>query len=222
MAGYNGSGVFSYSFVWVNDAANGIPITASRMDTQFADSTGGFNNVLTRDAQGVATAIIPFPLGITSDTVNEYTATHGTAIRGTSASPIGNASAGYVGELVEVSPSTTSLTTATAANVGSISLTPGDWEVSANCGFVGASGTTVVFTQVSLSLTTGTPNAALGFLTQSYPNAAPFGTISTINYNVGPVRFNLATTTTIFCVAQSGFSGGVLSAQGFMHARRVR
>lgn len=219
---FDGSGNFSFPYSWALDAANGIAITASRMDTQFLNCTQGFDLCITRDAQGVATAIIPFPVGITSDTVNEYTATHGTAIRGTSASPIGNASAGYVGELVEVSPTTTSLTTATAANVGSISLTPGDWEVSANCGFVGASGTTVVFAQVSLSLTTGTPNATIGFIAQSYLNAAPFTTVSTINYDVGPVRFNLATTTTIFCVAQSGFSGAALSAQGFMHARRVR
>lgn len=59
MAGYNGSGVWSFTYNWANDAANNVPITASRMDTQFADATGGFNNVLTRDGQGIATANLP-------------------------------------------------------------------------------------------------------------------------------------------------------------------
>lgn len=60
MSGFNGSGVFSYSFSWANDAANSIPITASRMDTQFADSTGGFNLCVTRDGQGSPSADIPW------------------------------------------------------------------------------------------------------------------------------------------------------------------
>lgn len=76
MAGYNGSGVFSFSYSWQNDAANGISITASRMDTEFADATGGFNLAMTRDGQGAATAIIPFASGITiggGATLSNYT-----------------------------------------------------------------------------------------------------------------------------------------------------
>lgn len=65
MSGYNGSGVFNFTYSWANDAANGIPITASRMDQEFADATSGFNLAMTRDGQGVATAIIPFANGIT-------------------------------------------------------------------------------------------------------------------------------------------------------------
>lgn len=53
---YNGSGVFTKVYSWVNDAANGIDITASRFDTQEGDFAGGFNNALTRDGQGIPTA----------------------------------------------------------------------------------------------------------------------------------------------------------------------
>ena len=75
MAGYNGSGVWSYTYNFVNDANNGIAITASRMDGQFADSTGGFNLVICRDGQSTTTAAIPFAGGgIKTDTIAPQTA----------------------------------------------------------------------------------------------------------------------------------------------------
>lgn len=58
---FNGSGVWSYNYSWVLDAANGIPITASRMDAQFNDAgDNGFDNCLTRDGQGSASANTPW------------------------------------------------------------------------------------------------------------------------------------------------------------------
>jgi hypothetical protein len=65
MSGYNGVGQFSFTYNWVNDAANGIPITASRMDSQFNDATNGFDLVICRDGQSTTTAPIPFAQGIT-------------------------------------------------------------------------------------------------------------------------------------------------------------
>ena len=49
---YNGSGVFSRLYSWVTDAANSLPISPSRMDTDSNDIASALNNVLTRDAQG--------------------------------------------------------------------------------------------------------------------------------------------------------------------------
>lgn len=60
MAGWNGSGGFTFPYSWTADAAAGIPITASRMDTQFDTvSVDGFGNTLTRDGQGQPTANLP-------------------------------------------------------------------------------------------------------------------------------------------------------------------
>ena len=59
MPGFDGMGGFTFPYNWVNDAANGIDITASRMDTQFATATGGFDLCLTRDGQGAASANLP-------------------------------------------------------------------------------------------------------------------------------------------------------------------
>lgn len=62
---FNGSGVFSVVYNWANDAANGIKILASRQDTQWADAaTNGLSNVICRDGQSTATALIPFANGI--------------------------------------------------------------------------------------------------------------------------------------------------------------
>jgi hypothetical protein len=58
--GWNGSGIFTRGYSWVNDAANSIPITASRMDADTNDIVGnGLNNCLTRDGQGGPTANLP-------------------------------------------------------------------------------------------------------------------------------------------------------------------
>lgn len=57
---WNGSGSFTSTFNWEADAAAGINILASRMDTQEADYTSnGFGNTLTRDGQGIASANLP-------------------------------------------------------------------------------------------------------------------------------------------------------------------
>jgi hypothetical protein len=56
---YNGAGVFTRIMNWVNDKNAGINITASRMDTDSNDFASAFNNCLTRDGQGFASADLP-------------------------------------------------------------------------------------------------------------------------------------------------------------------
>lgn len=57
---FNGSGVFNRIYSWVSDAANNIPITASRMDTEDSGFAAGLSNCITKDGQQVITAHIPF------------------------------------------------------------------------------------------------------------------------------------------------------------------
>lgn len=60
MAGWDGSGGFTLTYSWTADLAAGIPITASRMNQQFANvSVQGFGNTLTRDGQGQPSANLP-------------------------------------------------------------------------------------------------------------------------------------------------------------------
>lgn len=56
---FNGSGVFTRVYNWVNDAAGGIPITASRVDTEDTGFATGLSNVICKDGQTTVTANLP-------------------------------------------------------------------------------------------------------------------------------------------------------------------
>ena len=60
MPGFNGQGVYQRYYSWTQDAANGIPITASRMDTDSDGFATGLSTCITKDGQTTVTANIPF------------------------------------------------------------------------------------------------------------------------------------------------------------------
>ncbi len=54
---FTGTGVFNRLYSWVNDAANNLPINATRMDADSNDIAAGLSNCLTRDGQSTATVV---------------------------------------------------------------------------------------------------------------------------------------------------------------------
>jgi hypothetical protein len=58
MAGWDGAGNFVRNYSWVSDAAAGIKILATRMDTEFNTYATGLMNCLTRDGQNSPSANI--------------------------------------------------------------------------------------------------------------------------------------------------------------------
>lgn len=60
MPGFNGQGVYQRYYSWTQDAASGIPITASRMDTDSNGFATGLSTCITKDGQTTVTADIPF------------------------------------------------------------------------------------------------------------------------------------------------------------------
>jgi hypothetical protein len=60
MAGFNGSGTYIRSYNWTQDAANAVPITASKFDTEMNGEAAALSICITRDGQGVPTANIPW------------------------------------------------------------------------------------------------------------------------------------------------------------------
>lgn len=56
---FNGAGVFTRVYQWVNDAANGIYVDATRTDTDTNDIATGLSNCVTRDGQSPPTANLP-------------------------------------------------------------------------------------------------------------------------------------------------------------------
>lgn len=132
-----------------------------------------------------------------------------------------SATAGYVGEFVSslvAVGSPVSLTTNTAANVTSISLTAGDWDVQGNVNFTGTSATITAgqggISSTSATLPTDGSEVYDGLLTTT--------TTDTSSISLPRKRMSLAATTTVYMVAKKVFSAGTVVAFGSLNARRVR
>jgi hypothetical protein len=150
------------------------------------------------------------------------------AIRGTAAND--SAAAGFVGEVTTATVpagSAVALTTATSANVTSISLTAGDWDVSAQVTHNAAATTNITLLQIAISATTATLSTQAGgsgigtdpLAIWRQAAGVPAGTLTT---KVGPVRVSLSATTTIFLVVNDTFTVSTMSVYGTLRARRVR
>ncbi len=123
----------------------------------------------------------------------------------------------YVSSTIAVG-SAVSLTTATAANVTSISLTAGDWDVT---GIVNFSETTSTVTSriAGLSSTTATlPTDG----SEGYCGVQSTVTSETNSIGLTRKRFSLSGTTTVFLVGQATFSAGTCTGFGSITARRIR
>lgn len=128
-----------------------------------------------------------------------------------------DAMAGQIGEYISGTGTGVAMSNGTAANIATISLTAGDWEVVGN----------VTFTPAAL-----THPAALGASCSS--TSATFGAIATLiqttfavggpaSFSAGcPVRFSLAATTTIYLVGVAFFTTAGMTAAGFIAGRRPR
>lgn len=137
-----------------------------------------------------------------------------------------NAAAGDVGEVISstlASGSAITLTSLSPANVTSISLTAGDWDVRGNISYVGG-GTVSTLSQqfASISTTSNTLDASPGrYVAQFLGGGVDIGS-STSNSVVGPIRISLSTTTTVYLVGRASFSGNAVKAFGIIEARRAR
>jgi hypothetical protein len=137
-----------------------------------------------------------------------------------------SATAGYVGEYVEsrvVQGSAVALTTSTNANVTSISLTAGDWDVSGLIAFDGDSTTLVQNVIGGASTTSATLSGTLDYATLAF-NSTGLALYTSQDPRIAlPVlRFSLSSTTTVYLVAASRFSVSTHTAYGQISARRVR
>ncbi len=136
----------------------------------------------------------------------------------------GNATAGNVGEFVvsNIANPGSSITSGVTANITSISLTAGDWDVRCAIGVTGAGTTTVGSIQGGPSLTSATFDSTNGRNASNwYNNATVFANVSvTIPTMVS--RFSLSSTTTVFLVVNASFGVSTATAYGNINARRVR
>lgn len=135
-----------------------------------------------------------------------------------------SAAVGRVGEYISSTVLTGAeigLTTSTAMNVTSISLTAGDWDVEGLVSWTPAATTQVTNALTWISSTSAViptkPNA--GSMTQvagaTFTNGVP-------QIPTGRQRISLSATTTIYLSAFAVFTVSTLAAYGFIGARRVR
>lgn len=134
-----------------------------------------------------------------------------------------NAAAGIVGEIITsaVVPTTVSLTTATTANITSISLTAGDWDVTGGVTFQTAVNTSVTQIIGGISTTTATLGADGTYARSTFAAVVP-GAVEYADQVAPVTRLSLAATTTVYLVGQSTFTVSTQTAGGFIRARRVR
>lgn len=150
------------------------------------------------------------------------TRTGGVSIEGTNTND--DAAAGRVGEYISssvVAGAAVALTTATPANVTSISLTAGDWVVTAQAYITMATTTSYTNVNYSISSTSATQDVTPGKWINFQTPAAVIGNTH-ITFGAVTYRVKLASTTTIYLVAQSAFTVSTAAAWGFIGARRAR
>jgi hypothetical protein len=137
-----------------------------------------------------------------------------------------DANAGSVGEYISASVSSgspTSVSNNSQANLISISLTAGDWDVSSVVTYNGGATTLVTYLIAGISATSNTIGAigTFGRTDTAFPSTALF---ANNYYSVlsGPARVSIASTTTYYLITYAGFSTSTANACGLLVARRRR
>lgn len=204
-------------------------VTATKLnnlvDAATFDTTGAVDNSTTQVSGG---AIIVRDGGITAAKIStggpSWDSNGNTVIKGVNTNS--SAAAGVVGEIISslvASASGVSLTTATAANVTSVTLTAGDWDVSGYIYFE-ASGATRIDgagtpAQAGIHSTSSTlPGMDSGRQGEIQPQSGNGYDYQVI---VPVARVSLSGSATYYLVGQCTHNG-VVTASGSIRARRVR
>jgi hypothetical protein len=135
-----------------------------------------------------------------------------------------DAAAGSVGEVLSTavaSGSAVGISTGTPANMTSVSLTAGDWDVSVMFAFLPAATTSITALIGNISQVSATRDTAVG-AEKALRCAAVVPGANACNVDVSSYRVSLAGTTTIYAVAQATFTVSTLAVYGIIRARRIR
>lgn len=125
---------------------------------------------------------------------------------------------GEYGVMQRAPGSAVALTSNTVANITSITLPPGDWDVSGVIDFV-CSGATISHFDAGISTVSATLGAQDTYVS---PYTAVAGLTATVSWLTPPVRLSLAATTTVYLVGSMTIGAGSATAYGTIRARRAR
>jgi hypothetical protein len=131
-----------------------------------------------------------------------------------------NANAGNIGEYLSATGTAVAITSASAANIATISLTAGDWDVWGQLAYNPGTATTI--SQIAVA-TNQTSAAFPGFndissviLLASFTSGVQQAIASGIK------RYSESATTSVYLIADASFAGGTMTATGTIAARRAR
>lgn len=202
----------STAMAWI---ANPLPVVSGGSGTTTATGTSG-SIVLSNSP----TLVTPTLGAAIATSLNFSPSTGG--IIGTVTND--NTNAGNVGEYVSsliVAGSAVSLSNSITANITSISLTAGDWEVTFEGYFAPAATTSITQLLGSISTTSATLNQTPGNFGQYQVPAQVPGTSANVCIQCSN-RYSLSTTTTLFAVAFAAFTVSTMTVFGGLRARRIR
>lgn len=136
-----------------------------------------------------------------------------------------SAATGYIGEVVTnqiASGSAVTLVTTVTTNICNISLTPGDWVIDGVVDFSLTAATTVIGNDFTAG--SSTTAQTLGVQDTYSDPLVPAITALTASFNtvIPHRRILIASTTTVYLVAQATFSAGTVTGYGTIIARRAR
>ena len=211
----------------VLSVSGGVPVWSAAGSGTVSTSGSPANTYL---SYFTGSAVISGNSGASEDTsgnvtVNSLTLGSTTGIVGTTTN--NNAATGSVGEYIPAtlaSGSAVTLTAASTSNITSISLTAGDWDVTGSAVFQWNATATYYF-WASFSTVNGVSMGSIGNPDNEIQSIQPPGAATANDYgiHIGPTRYSLSGTTTIYLNANSNFLGGTANAVfGNIHARRVR
>lgn len=213
--------------------------------TNSATAGSGFQNLSPQTTKGdlvsFATAPVRQAVGASGSVLTAYPgqssgigwSTSTTTIWGTQTND--NATAGYVGETLNCSRAQggTGFTSGTPGNIcstggNSITLTPGDWQVSGACGFLPGGSTSITVMDCAVSKTSATlPSAATladpsaGEIWMTHRQAASVNG-NYITFSIPSFRVSVSASTPLYLVAGATFTVSTMSGYGYLEARRMR
>lgn len=131
-----------------------------------------------------------------------------------------NAAAGEIGEFMSNTGSNIALTTGTAAQVATVTLTAGDWDVWGSIAFLPAATTTSSTLLGVVSLTSASASGIASPCTTSMAYAGTAGANQSVP--VGVCRVSVATNTPVYVNIDAFFAVSTAQGNGTIFARRVR
>lgn len=136
----------------------------------------------------------------------------------------GNATAGNVGEYFEALQSTYAATAGNGiyGDLGSITLTPGDWDISYIVQYFNNTATGVSYYEAAIATTSGNTSTGSVMGINSAGSTVPTGALTFFAMAVPPWRVRISSTTTYYGKVYVAFGTGQPQFRGRISARRVR